>query len=101
MITIKLSFFASLQNDFKSEEVITLDEPIRLIQLFTSLKSKNGRLGDFYFLEGTNFKSDFILLINGRNMYAIDGLNSIIDKDCEISIFPLIGGGFPPEIYAF
>jgi molybdopterin converting factor small subunit len=93
MITIKLSFFASLQDDFETEQYVTLEESIRLIQLFNLFTSKNGKPGDLYFLESGRIKPDFILLINGRNMFTFDGLNSILDKNCEISFFPLIGGG--------
>jgi molybdopterin converting factor small subunit len=93
MITLTLSFFAFLQEDFGKEQIITIKEPIRLIQLFNLFSSKNSEKGNVYFLNNGDLKTDYIILINGRNTEAFDGLHTILDSSCEISFFPLLGGG--------
>lgn len=93
MITIKLSFFAFLQEHFGNERYISIDRPIRLIELFQLFKSGNGEYGHLFFLENADLKSGFTILIDGRNIQALDKTNTILEKECEVSFFPTIGGG--------
>lgn len=93
MISLKLSFFAFLQEEFSKELIITIKEPIRLIQLFDLFSSKTGENGRKFFLNNGILKTDFIILINGRNIQALNGLSTILDINSEISFFPLLGGG--------
>lgn len=94
MITIKLSFFAILQSRFGEEQSIEIHEPMRLIQLCNLFKSNNGENGSFFFLEHGKLKAGYSILIDGRNIHAMGGLDTIIGKNCEVSFFPLIAGGF-------
>ncbi len=94
MITIKLSFFAILQANFGHEQHITVKDPIRLIQLLDLFQSKNGEMACSLFLENEKLKSGYIILIDGRNIHALEGLNTVLEKKCEISFFPLLAGGF-------
>lgn len=93
MITIKLCFFAFLQEHFGKERYISIDRPIRLIELFQLFKSVNGEYGCSFFLDNVNVKSGFSILIDGRNIQALDKTNTILEKECEVSFFPAIGGG--------
>ncbi|MHA1967217.1 MAG: MoaD/ThiS family protein [Candidatus Hodarchaeales archaeon] len=93
MITVKLSFFALLQEHFGKERYISIDRPIRLIELFQLFKSDEGEYGCSYFLDNANLKSGFTILIDGRNIQALDRLKTILVKNCEVSFFPVIAGG--------
>jgi molybdopterin synthase sulfur carrier subunit len=93
MITLKLIFFAFLQEEFGKEQIITIKEPIRLIQLFDLFSSNIKENGKVIFLNNGTLKTDYIILINGRNIQALNGLSTILDSNCEISFFPLLGGG--------
>lgn len=101
MITIKLSFFAILQSRFGEGQSIEIDEPMRLIQLFDLFKSNNGEKGSFYFLENGKLKAGYSILIDGRNIHALEGLYTIIGKNCEVSFFPLIAGGFSHQMLKY
>ncbi|MFX0150364.1 MAG: MoaD/ThiS family protein [Candidatus Hodarchaeota archaeon] len=93
MITLTLCFFAYLQEDFGKELTIEVHKPIKLIQLFSLFSSKNRKKANDYFLNNHDLKTDYIILINGRNIEAFDGLHTILDSSCEVSFFPLLGGG--------
>ena len=93
MITIKLTFFAILQTEFGEEQKISVEEPFTLIQLLNFFQSKNGEKGSSFFLENEKIKSGFTILIDGRNILALEGLTTILEKDCEVSFFPLVAGG--------
>ncbi|MFX0015678.1 MAG: MoaD/ThiS family protein [Promethearchaeota archaeon] len=93
MITIELNFFAILQAVFGDEYRITIEEPIPLIQLLDLFHSKDGEKGSHFFLEDGELKKGFSILIDGRNIHALEGLNTILEKNCEVSFFPIIAGG--------
>jgi molybdopterin converting factor small subunit len=57
--------------------------------------TKTGNTADTVFLEGEFLKPDYIVLMNGRNIHALDGVFTTITETCEISFFPPIGGGDP------
>ncbi|MFX0084462.1 MAG: MoaD/ThiS family protein [Candidatus Hodarchaeota archaeon] len=94
MIILKLSFFAFLQEIFGKERYVSIDGPIRFIELFHLFKSKNGEDGASFFLDNASLKDGFTILIDGRNIQALAKLNTILKEECEISFFPAIAGGF-------
>ncbi|MFX1284269.1 MAG: MoaD/ThiS family protein [Promethearchaeota archaeon] len=93
MITIKLSFFAILQTELGETQNITVEEPIRLQQVFDLFQSKKGERGSSFFIENDELKKGLTILIDGRNIHALDGLNTILDKNCDVSFFPVLAGG--------
>ncbi|MFX0184466.1 MAG: MoaD/ThiS family protein [Candidatus Hodarchaeota archaeon] len=93
MIALKLLFFAFLQEEFGEEQIITIKEPIKLIQLFDLFSSNIKEKGKDFFLNNGILKTDYIILINGRNIEAFDGLHTVLNSSCEVSFFPLLGGG--------
>lgn len=93
MIMIKVSFFAILQTEFGETHNITIEEPIRLLQLFDLFQSKKGERGSSFLIENDELKKGFTILIDGRNIHALDGLTTVLDKNCEVSFFPTLAGG--------
>ena len=93
MITITLSFFAFLEEQFGRKQSISINEPIKIIELFRYFSTKNGEESSSIFLSGTQLNNGFTILLNGRNIQALDELNTILEEECEISFFPVIAGG--------
>ena len=94
MIKIKLAFFATLQHEFGEVSNIIINESIEFREILDFFQSKRKEKGSTYFLENEELKKGITVLINGRNILALEGLNTYIDQDCEISFFPQIAGGF-------
>lgn len=93
MITIKLTFFASLQKKFGEADTIVIKEPMEFRQILELFHSKDDQKGSTFFLENGALKKGFIVLINGRNILALKGVNTHINQNCELSFFPIIAGG--------
>jgi MoaD family protein len=92
---MKLLFFASFRDLIgkRSVEYCDVDEPtvsnllLRVVQDYpqvaSSLVDDNGRL-----------LGHILVLVNGRDVRFLEnGLNSKLDQEDEVSIFPAIGGG--------
>lgn len=101
MTKVKLAFFASLQDIFPENMEIFISEPTPLIQIFPFFYTKTGQRADTVFLEGESLKPDYIVLLDGRNIHALEGVFTTIEKTSEISFFPPIGGGTHPQITLF
>ena len=93
MITIELAFFATLQKEFGEINTIVIEEPMEFRQILDLFYSKDDQIGSSFFLENEELKKGFIVLINGRNILALEGLNTHINQNCEVSFFPIIAGG--------
>jgi len=93
MIKINLSFFAFLEKEFGKSQSIIINEPIRIIELFQYFNTRNEESSTSIFLSGTSLKNGFTILVDGRNIQALDDLNTILERECEISFFPAIAGG--------
>ena len=93
MILINLSFFASLQEIFEEKLNISVKEPIRLVELFDLFFTKSNEIGSSFFLKNDELISEYIILLNGRNINYFKGLKTIISENSEVSFFPLVGGG--------
>ena len=93
MIPIKLTFYATLQHEFGEVKIIVLKEPMEFRQILNHFVSKHGEIGKSFFLVNKELKKEFIVLINGRNILALDGMDTEINQNCEVSFFPKIAGG--------
>jgi len=93
MIIIKLEFFATLQKEFGEANTIVIEESMEFRKILDLFHSKEEEKGSFFFLENGELKKGFIILINGRNLLALEGVNTHINQNCEVSFFPIIAGG--------
>lgn len=91
-ITVKL--FATLRLNLKIGQVeVNSSSPLSVINLLQLVSEKVGSdilpelIANGEIMVGT------IILINGFNILHMNGLNTIIDKDCVVSVFPPNGGG--------
>ena len=76
MIEIKVKYFAGLRTvKGKKEEIMTIDEKITITDLLEKLEIKG--------------KTGTTILVNGRRQSESYSFN----RNDEISIFPMIGGG--------
>jgi len=91
-ITVKL--FATLRLNLKIGQVeVNSNSPLSVLNLLQLVSQKVGKdilpelIVDGKIMVGT------IILINGFNILHMDALNTIINKDCVVSVFPPNGGG--------
>jgi len=91
---IKVKLFATLRLNLKIGEVdLHSSSPLSVLQLLQLVSEKVGSdilaelIADGKIMVGT------IILIDGFNILHRDKLETIIDKDCTVSLFPPNGGG--------
>jgi molybdopterin synthase sulfur carrier subunit len=89
---MKVKFFATIRDYTKTKEVEadccgTLYE--LLIQLCESYGSNFRRK----IFNGNEISSEIIILINGRNIVHLQGIDTVLSNEDEISIFPVVAGG--------
>jgi len=85
MITIKVI----LIGDHKRKSntfYVNLNKEQPLGNLLKSLNLEN------YYEDG-KLRSDIVIMINGRNIYFLDGLNTKLKNGDEVLIMPIVVGG--------
>ncbi len=90
-MTVK--YFATIRTYTGEAERHLDDGPADLRELLTAL----GRLYGVSFrgavFSGTELSEAIIILVNGRNVRYLQGLDTPLAADDEVSIFPMVAGG--------
>jgi len=91
---IKIKFYSLVRTHLSINEVEIKADSIIIYDLFLKTEQQIGK--KFLYLlidENKQIIPSTIILINGRNVFHLDKLNSLVECDDEISIFPPGGGG--------
>jgi len=93
-VLISVQFFAQLRLELDRRGVeLEIDEPVTVRELIELIERKIGRDIACKLLDADTIRKGMILLIDGRNVLHLDGLATVVDHACMISIFPPCGGG--------
>ncbi|RLF98344.1 MAG: molybdopterin synthase sulfur carrier subunit [Thaumarchaeota archaeon] len=93
MTKVKVLVFVSLRDKvgWSQKEVMVDGDKIR--DLLKSIKSVDGRSLYEIVTENGKLRPNFLILLNGREISFLNGLNTKIKDGDTISIFPPAGGG--------
>jgi len=90
-MTIK--YFATIRT-YTGESARRIDDtPTHLRELLTLLAARYGTLFRRAVFAGDDLNPEIIILVNGRNVLHLKGLDTPLDASDEISIFPMVAGG--------
>lgn len=95
-MNITVKFFASLREiTGKKDEVFSLNNGLLVEDLIKILIDKYGPEFKYYIYdeEKKSLKQDIQFLINGRNVFTLNGLKTKLKDGDQIAILPPVGGG--------
>jgi molybdopterin synthase sulfur carrier subunit len=91
---MKIKFFATIREHTRAREIDVAAQGCGDVRdLMRHLCSLYGRELCSLLLEDGKLGSKIIVLVNGRNVVHLQGLDTPLEKDDEISIFPVVAGG--------
>lgn len=91
-VTVKA--FATLRNIMDAKCTEEMQENSTISDLLSTLMEKYPGLSDEIFRDGRRELKDFVnILINGRNISFLDGLDTRLNNGDIIVLFPPAGGG--------
>lgn len=91
---IQVKLFATLRLNLGVAGLeIETDKPITIMELLELVSNKLGSDIIPELIEDGKIKVGTILLINGKDILHAQKLETMITEDCEISVFPPVGGG--------
>jgi MoaD family protein len=90
-MTIK--YFATIRTYTGEAERHLDDAPADLGELLRALAGRYGTSFRRAVLSGAELSGAIIILVNGRNVLYLRGLDTPLKADDEVSIFPMVAGG--------
>lgn len=93
---MEIKLFANLA-DIAETRVIEIDEDVDHVgAVLDLLCEEQPSLRDALFDEENDLLAHINVLVDGASIHHTgDGLNTSVDKDSEIAIFPPVSGGYP------
>jgi sulfur-carrier protein len=89
---MKIKFFAYIRDFTKTKEV-NIDYCETVYKLLLKLCNRYGsKFEQMIFING-KLNDEIIILVNGRHIIHMDGINTTLTENDEISIFPVVAGG--------
>lgn len=89
---MKVLFFAYMRNYTKTKQ-IEISGYDNLRDLLHKLCDLFGREFEKKVFKGEGLSDEIIVLVNGRNIHFLQDLDTHLQDDDEISIFPVVAGG--------
>lgn len=95
MLNVKIIFLSVLVDITQIEELtLPIDDGSNIKNMLEQLSSKFGKkFEDLIFKASENLSKYVIVTINGKDIRTLDGLNTKIQFNDEISFIPAIAGG--------
>jgi sulfur-carrier protein len=89
---MKIKFFAYIRDLTKTKEV-NIEYCETVYKLLVKLCNTYGsKFEQMIFING-ELSEEIIILVNGRHISHMDGINTSLTENDEISIFPVVAGG--------
>jgi len=91
---MRIKFFSLIKFDLKKDEVeYQLSESKSVREIIKLLNQEFDNYFNRKLLEDGELKSGTIILLNGRNIRHLQGMDTPVEDKDEITIFPPSGGG--------
>jgi molybdopterin synthase sulfur carrier subunit len=89
---IKIKAFATLRNLLGKEHIVELGEDSRVKDLLDRLCAENKGIYSLLF-DSDGLKDEINILVNGKNISALNGIQTKLENEDEIALFPAAIGG--------
>lgn len=91
---INVKLFATLRLNLGVAGLeIEINKPVTILKLLELVSEKLNTDIIPELIEDRKIMVGTILLINGKNIFHAEKLETLITEDCEVSVFPPAGGG--------
>ena len=92
-VTVQVDFHATIQSVFGQKSIgMTLSGPLTVGNLLDVLCISRERRESIFDGSG-RLRSSLAVLLNGRNIHFLGGLDTVLNDGDKIAIFPPVAGG--------
>ena len=88
-----VNYFATIRTYTGESKRTLADPPATLGQLLAELAARYGAAFRRAVFSGDQLSGEIIILVNGRNVLYLEGLDTPLAADDAISVFPMVAGG--------
>ena len=90
---VKLRAFARFRDILGKELDVEVEEGSKVSELLNLLLQRHQDLQDLIFESSGDVKEDANILVNGRHIESLGGIETELDDGDEVALFPAVVGG--------
>ena len=91
---IKARFFTILREmTGKREDILNVENDANVGRVLESLSETYGSDFSEYLFKGRRLRDHIQILVDGRNIKTLNGLDTRLEEDSTLAIIPPVGGG--------
>jgi molybdopterin synthase sulfur carrier subunit len=90
---MRVKYFADIRNLSGVDEHEWTGAARTVRELLVQLSRRNGAAFEKRVFEGGQLSGAIILLVNGRNIEHLNGIDTALGPDDLVAIFPMVAGG--------
>lgn len=93
-MAIKIKFFASLREIVGEDEISMEKDDLKDVgDVLKKISLSSNKIQKRFYDDGSTLNKNLIVLKDGRNINYLEGLNTSVEEDDTIAVFPVIAGG--------
>ncbi|MFW6196090.1 MAG: ubiquitin-like small modifier protein 1 [Thermoplasmatota archaeon] len=93
-MVIKIKFFASLREIVGEDEISMEKDDLKDVgDVLKKISLSSNKIQKRFYDDGSTLNKNLIVLKDGRNINYLEGLNTSVEEDDTIAVFPVIAGG--------
>jgi MoaD family protein len=93
MMKIKVRLFGDVSEAVGSKHVIELDDHSTILTLTNHIQRESGHSRSGYLGGFKVGGPDLAIMLNGKNIHLLDGLETILSDEDDVVIMPFVAGG--------
>ena len=92
-MTVKVRIYGEISKIYGKEQNLELNEKTTVLKLINIIQKKGRTTHNRYLGKHKVGSADLAIIVNGKNIALLEGLNTVLADEDDVVIMPFVDGG--------
>ena len=92
-MTVKVRIYGEISKIYGKEQNVELNEKTTVLKLINIIQKKGRTTHNMYLGKYKIGSADLAIIVNGKNIALLEGLNTVLADEDDVVIMPFVDGG--------